>query len=140
MPTAVVIDDSPIMRNHLKSLLVQAGCEIVGEGASGDDVLPLYEKFRPTLMTIDIVMPGTDGVTAATKLLQQHREATVIMCTSLTSRDKILACQRAGVSHYLLKPFQPEKVTSAVRRVLAKAADRSNGRANTGARSAGGAA
>ena len=124
LPTAVVIDDSRIMRNHLKALLTEAGCEVVGEGGSGDDVIPLYEQFRPDLMTVDVVMPGTDGVTAATNLLKQHGEANVVMCTSTTSREKILACQRAGVSHFILKPFKREKVIGVVRLVLFRASQR----------------
>ena len=133
MPTAVIVDDSPIMRAQLRALLRQAGCDVVGEGASGDDVLGLYETMRPDLVLLDIVMPGKDGVTAATELLQRYPEATVIMCTSLTSRDKILACQKAGVAHYLLKPFQPEKTVQVIRYVLGRAAER---RKNGGAAAA----
>lgn len=122
MPTAVIVDDSPIMRSHLRVLLQQAGCEVVAEGSQGDDVVALYERHRPDVMTLDIVMPGKDGVSAATELLARHPHATVVMCTSLTSRDKILACQKAGVAHYLLKPFQPERAISTIRHVLASRA------------------
>jgi two-component system chemotaxis response regulator CheY len=120
VPTAVIVDDSPIMRASLRALLTQAGCDVVGEAGSGDEVLALYERHRPDLVTMDIVMPGKDGVTAATELLRAHPEAVVVMCTSVTSREKILACQRAGVSHYLLKPFQAEKAVAALRSVLAR--------------------
>lgn len=120
MPTAVVVDDSPIMRKALKSLLQDAGCEIVGEGNTGDDVLPLYERLQPDLMTVDIVMPGTDGVTAAEMLLSKHPEASVVMCTSLTSRDTVLRCQRAGVRHFIIKPFDRERVLRITRTVLAR--------------------
>jgi two-component system, chemotaxis family, chemotaxis protein CheY len=118
MPTAVIVDDSPIVRRSLRPLLEQAGCDVVGEGASGDDVMRLYERHRPDVMTMDIVMPGKDGVTAATELLAAHPDAVVVMCTSLTTRTKIIACQKAGVAHYLLKPFQPEKVVAVIRHVL----------------------
>jgi two-component system chemotaxis response regulator CheY len=117
MHTAVVIDDSAVMRKSLKSILESAGFTVVGEGASGDDAGRLYEAFHPTLMTLDIVMPGKDGLTAATELLQLHPEAVVIMCSSLTARDKIIAAQKAGVKHYLLKPFQAEKVRAIVQRI-----------------------
>ena len=120
MPTALVIDDSPIMRKSLRAILERAGCQVVGEGGSGDDVLPLYERFAPTIVTMDIVMPGKDGLTAATELLQRHPNAVIVMCSSLTSRDKILACQKAGVAHYLLKPFQPEKATAVLQYVLSR--------------------
>lgn len=120
MATALVVDDSPIMRIQLRNLLAQAGCQVVGEGASGDELLALYEQHQPDLVTLDIVMPGKDGVIAATELLSRHPEATVIMCTSLTTRDKVLACQRIGVTHYLLKPFQPERAVAVFRHVLAR--------------------
>jgi two-component system chemotaxis response regulator CheY len=109
MPTAVIVDDSPIVRIQLRQILSRIGCTIVAEAASGDEVRALYEQHRPDLITLDIVMPGKDGVTAAVELLRAHPSATIIMCTSLTTRDKILACQKAGVCHYLLKPFDPQR-------------------------------
>lgn len=118
MARAVVVDDSPLMRVQLRALLAQAGCQVVGEGASGDEVMALYEAHQPDLVTLDIVMPGKDGVTAAAELLARYPRAVVVMCTSMTTRDKVVACQKAGVSHYLLKPFQPERVVAVFRHVL----------------------
>jgi two-component system chemotaxis response regulator CheY len=120
MAKAIVVDDSPIMRMQLRNLLAQAGCQVAGEAASGDEVLALYEKHQPDLVTLDIVMPGKDGVTAATELLTKYPQANVIMCTSLTTRDKVIACQKAGVSHYLLKPFQPDRAIAVFRHVLSR--------------------
>lgn len=118
MPTALIVDDSPLMRSHLRTVLQHAGCEVVAEGSAGDDVLPLFERYRPDVVTLDIIMPGKDGVTAATELLARHPEAVIVMCTSLTSRERILACQRAGVAHYLLKPFQLDRALATIRHVL----------------------
>ncbi len=120
MATALVVDDSPVMRTQLRAVLRQAGCDAIVEGSTGDDVMPLFERHKPELVFLDIVMPGKDGVTAATELLQRYPGAVVVMCTSLTTRDKVLACQKAGVSHYLLKPFQPERAAAIVRHLLAR--------------------
>jgi two-component system chemotaxis response regulator CheY len=98
MRTAIVIDDSPIMRTQLKRALTAAGFSVVGEAGTANDLLPLYEKHRPDLVTLDIVMPGRDGASAAVELLERYPEATIVMCTSVTTREKILACQRAGVT------------------------------------------
>lgn len=122
MPTALVVDDSPVMRTQLRALLRQAGCDAIVEGATGDDALPLYERHKPDLVFLDIVMPGKDGVTAATELLQKYPKAVVVMCTSLTTRDKVIACQKAGVSHYLLKPFQPDRAIAVMRHLLTRTA------------------
>ena len=56
----------------------------------------------------------------ATELLQRYPNAIVVMCTSLTTRDKVIACQKAGVSHYLLKPFQPERAIAVMRHLLTR--------------------
>lgn len=126
-PTAVLIDDSRTTRTCLRVYLTEIGFEIVAEGERGEHALELYEKHRPMLITIDIVMPGMDGVTAARELLKRHPDANVVMCTSINTRDKILACHEAGVSHYLLKPFDGAKVQSVARGILAKMAARAAG-------------
>ena len=108
MPSAIIIDDSPIMRSQLRRVLAGAGFTVVAEAATADDLVALYEQYRPDLISLDIVMPGRDGATAAADLLARHPSAVIVMCTSLTSREKIMACQKAGVSYYLLKPFNVE--------------------------------
>jgi two-component system chemotaxis response regulator CheY len=119
-PTVLVIDDSALIRAQLKQLFNKMECQVVAEAASGDFLLSLYEQHRPTLVTLDIVMPGKDGLTALLELMQVHPEARVVMCTSLTTRDKILACQKAGVMQYLLKPFDPVRAEQIFRFALAQ--------------------
>ncbi len=118
MPSAIVIDDSPIMRGQLRKLLATAGFTVVAESGTADGLVELYEEHRPDLVTLDIVMPGTDGAEAAMKLLTAHPAATIAMCTSLGSRDRIDMCRRAGVKYYLLKPFAPEYALAIFRRVI----------------------
>jgi two-component system chemotaxis response regulator CheY len=84
--------------------------------------MPLFEQHRPTVLILAIVLPVMDGVTAATSLLKKHPDATVVMCSSISARDKIVACRDAGVAHFVLKPFTPEKLAAAVRGLLVKAA------------------
>ncbi len=117
-PTAVLIDDSRTTRACLKTYLAEMGFAIVAEGERGEHALELYEKHKPTLLTLDIVMPGMDGVTAVRELKKRHPEAVVVMCSSLSSREKVLACHQVGVVHYLLKPIHPERVHDIARRVL----------------------
>lgn len=120
MHRALIVDDSPVMRAHMRTLLAKAGCQVVGEAANGDEAVALYEQLRPDLMTLDIVMPGKDGVAVASEVMSRHPGATIVMCTSMTSRDKILACQRAGVKHYLLKPVQEDRALAVLQAVLGK--------------------
>ena len=118
MPSAIIVDDSPIMRGQLRKLLVAAGFSVVAEAGAGDTVLGLYERHRPDLITLDIVMPGRDGATIAVELLAAHPEATIVMCTSLSTRDRIDTCRRAGVKFYLLKPIDADYAVAVFRRAI----------------------
>jgi two-component system chemotaxis response regulator CheY len=118
MPSAIIVDDSPIMRAQLGKLLDLAGFSVVAQAGVADNLLELYEQHRPDLITLDIVMPGRDGATAAAELLARHPSAIIVICTSLNLRDKIDVCRRAGVKCYLLKPFNPDYAVSVFRRVL----------------------
>jgi two-component system chemotaxis response regulator CheY len=119
MPSAIIIDDSPIMRAQLRKLLVAAGFTVVAEAGVGDVALALYEQHRPDLITLDIVMPGRDGATAAVELLAAYPDATIVMCTSLSTRERIDMCRNAGVKFYLLKPFDPDYATAVFRHAVA---------------------
>jgi two-component system chemotaxis response regulator CheY len=118
MPSAIIVDDSPIMRAQIAKLLELAGFTVVAQAGSADNLLELYEQHRPELVSLDIVMPGRDGATAAAELRARHPEAIIVICTSLNTRDKIDVCRRAGVKCYLLKPFNPDYAVSVFRRVL----------------------
>lgn len=121
MRSAIIIDDSAIMRGQLRRVLTGAGFTIVAEASNGENLTELYEQHRPDLISLDIVMPGRDGATVAAELLHRHPEAVIVMCTSLTSREKIVACQQAGVSYYLLKPFNAEHAASIFKSAVERA-------------------
>jgi two-component system, chemotaxis family, chemotaxis protein CheY len=132
VPTAIVIDDSSTSRRALRGMLTDVGFSVVAEGERGDQVLSLYEQFRPTVLTLDIVLPVMDGVTAVIDLLKRHPDATVVMCSSIAARDKIVACRDAGVAHFVLKPFTPERIAAVARILLAKAGTFTGGAEFTG--------
>jgi two-component system chemotaxis response regulator CheY len=120
MPSALIVDDSPIMRAQLRKVLDTAGFSVVAEASNGDEVIALYEQHRPDLISLDIVMPGRDGASIAAEILTRYPDANVVMCTSLSTREKVDMCRRAGVKYYLLKPFKAEAAVAVFRRALAK--------------------
>ena len=118
MPSAIIVDDSPIMRAQIAKLLELAGFTVAAQAGTADQLMELYEQHRPDLVSLDIVMPGRDGATAAAELRARYPQAIIVICTSLNTRDKIDICRRAGVKCYLLKPFNPDYAVSVFRRVL----------------------
>jgi two-component system chemotaxis response regulator CheY len=117
-PTAVVVDDSSSTRCRLKAELARLGIAVVGEAATADTLIELYELHHPSLVLLDIILPGVGGVVAATELLKKYPSATVVMCSSLNARDKVLACRAAGVKHFILKPFSSTQIEEMAKKVL----------------------
>jgi two-component system chemotaxis response regulator CheY len=106
MPTAVIVDDSPLIRLQLRHILANLGIQVVAETGNGSEAQPLYAQHRPSLLTLDVVMPGKNGTDVAVDILREFPDARIVVCSASNICDKIMTCKRAGVRHYLLKPFE----------------------------------
>jgi two-component system chemotaxis response regulator CheY len=112
--TAIIVDDSAVSRALLKAGLAKAGVEIVGEASTAEHALELYEQHNPSIVIFDIVLPHTDGITAATEVLKTHPDAIVIICTAVASPERIRACREVGVRYFLHKPITIQQVAELV--------------------------
>src|SRR6201986_3161219 len=72
----VVADDSALMRNIVARSLTKAGIEVVGSARDGDEALALCERERPDAMTLDLTMPGLDGL-GVLRALRERTDANV---------------------------------------------------------------
>ncbi|HEY4937617.1 MAG: two-component system, response regulator PdtaR [Actinomycetota bacterium] len=109
----VIAEDEAIIRMDLREMLEEEGYEVVGEAADGDEVMRLAEQLRPDLVILDIVMPETDGLTAAEHIVEQELAAVLIL-TAFSHRDKVARATRAGVMAYLVKPFDKADLVPAI--------------------------
>ena len=109
----VIAEDEAIIRMDLREMLEEEGYEVVGEAADGDEVMRLAEQLRPDLVILDIVMPETDGLTAAEHIVEQELAAVLIL-TAFSHRDKVARATRAGVVAYLVKPFDKADLVPAI--------------------------
>jgi response regulator NasT len=116
----VIAEDEAIVRLDLKEILLSAGYDVVGETGRGDEAVKLVEEHRPDLAILDVKMPGMDGIRAAREITAQHQVA-VLLLTAFSQRDLIEEARDAGVSAYLIKPFQPRELLPAIADVLARA-------------------
>ncbi len=115
---ALVVDDSPYIQKELSKILEHNGCEVVATASNGLEAVKKYKEHRPDFVTLDLVMPQMGGVQTLVLLKKIDPEATVIMVSSMSSKDKIVECARAGASHYILKPFEAGKVAEVLRKVV----------------------
>ena len=117
MPKDVlVVDDSMLMRRMIAGSLADAGWNVVGEAADGDEAVQRYAETRPDVVTMDIVMPGTGGIEALARILQSDPDAKVVVVSALNQTRLISEAIRKGAQDFLGKPFLPEQLQETVER------------------------
>ena len=120
LPKHVVIaEDEAIIRLDLREMLEEEGYEVVAETGRGDEAVELVAKHSPDLCIFDIKMPGMDGLSAA-RQVSSDRQAAVVILTAFSQRHLIEQARDAGVLSYLVKPFQPEELVSAIEVALGR--------------------
>lgn len=115
----LVVDDANFMRMIVKDTLAPQGFEICGEASNGNEAVQQYADLKPDLVTMDITMREKDGVEAAREILARDPNARIVMVTALGQEKMLLDCMRIGVKDFVVKPFEPKRIISAVEKALA---------------------
>jgi len=117
MTKILVVDDAAFMRSMLKRILEDEGFE-VQEAPDGVVAVKKYKESKFDLVTMDIVMPNMDGVTAVKEIMKHDVEAKIIMITALAHKTLVLRALRAGARDFIVKPFDSAAVIEAVNNTL----------------------
>lgn len=121
MAKILIIEDSFFMRGSLKFIAEQAGHEVVGGARDGAEGLELYKKLKPDLVTLDILMKGTDGISGLKAIKREDPKAKVIMITAMGQEEMQEEARKLGASGYIRKPFKPDEIADEIKRVLSLA-------------------
>ena len=113
----VLVDDHAVLRSGLEQLLSgEPDLEVVGTAADGAAALEEVRRTRPDVVLMDLQMPGTDGV-SATRQIVAEGGPDVLVLTSFSDADRIVAALDAGAVGYLLKDADPDDIIEGVRAV-----------------------
>jgi two-component system, chemotaxis family, chemotaxis protein CheY len=118
MARVLVVDDAAFMRKMVTDALSGGGHEIVGEAANGAEAVQRFQELRPDVMTLDITMPEKDGLAALKEIIAVDPGAKVVMCSALGQESKVLESIKLGAKDFVVKPFQAERVLSAIEKAL----------------------
>ena len=110
MTRILLVDDHPLTREALSSLLTQHGFDVVGEAADGLAAIEEAESLQPDLILLDLSMPGMDGIQALPKLREAAPACEVVVLTASGTEENLLAAIRGGAAGYLLKSEAPERI------------------------------
>ena len=114
----LIVDDSASMRRVVSISLRSSGYDVI-EGCDGKDALSKLTGQKVHLIISDVNMPMMDGIAflKAVKQMPAYKFTPVIMLTTESAEEKKREGQAAGARAWVVKPFQPEQLVSAVQRL-----------------------
>ena len=101
----LVADDEAKVVDSLSQLLESAGYSVVGAASTGQEAVAMNETLQPSLVLLDMKMPGMDGLEAA-KRMMASRPVPIVACTAYFQDDMVDEATEAGVYAYVVKPFR----------------------------------
>jgi two-component system, NarL family, response regulator LiaR len=116
----MIVDDHAMVRSGLSTfLLVTSELELVGEAENGDQAIVRCGLLKPDVILMDLMMPGTDGLTATRQIHQLYPAVRIIVLTSFKEDTLVRAALQAGAIGYLMKNVSAPELAEAIRQAYA---------------------
>jgi DNA-binding response OmpR family regulator len=125
MSTVLVVDDEPIVRDVVVRYLERDGHRTL-QAASGDEARCLLEREPPSLVVLDVMLPGINGLELC-RWLRSRSQIPIVMLTALGEEADRIVGLEIGADDYLTKPFSPRELALRVRKLLRRGAPSANG-------------
>jgi DNA-binding NarL/FixJ family response regulator len=116
----LVVDDHFMVRMGLSaSLNVEEDMQVVAEAADGEAALEIYRRDRPSLVLMDVRLPGMSGADTTAVLLREFPDAHVLMLSTHSGEEEIYRAMQAGARGYVLKSVLRDELLRAIREIYA---------------------
>ena len=114
----LLADDQALLRSGFRMVLEEEeGIEVVGEAADGDEAVARTLEMSPDVVLMDVRMPGSDGIEATRRIVEQRPATRVLILTTFDLDEYAFSALRYGASGFLLKDVQPAELVAAIRSV-----------------------
>lgn len=114
----LLADDHTMLREGLRRSLEDAGLDVVGEAADGEEAVALADRFRPDVVLMDVSMPRGGGVEATRQIRARMPEVEVLILTMHADPDVVTDAARAGAAGYLVKDCTTDDIVAMLRAVV----------------------
>lgn len=118
MKTLLIVDDSQVIRGKISRAVSVLGLTVVGPAGNGAEALELAREHRPDLVTMDITMPGMDGIECTRQLVLALPEARVLVVSALADKATALEALKQGALGFLNKPFSEQELCEALSELM----------------------
>ena len=114
----LIADDHAVFREGLQAVLgPEPDMDVVGEAATGKEVVERAAELRPDIILMDIQMPQVNGIEATRRILEANPQVGVVVLTMFEDDDSVFSAMRAGARGYVLKGADPSEILKVVRAV-----------------------
>jgi DNA-binding NarL/FixJ family response regulator len=115
----VIVDDSSFSIAFIKGILVENGFEVVGEAGTLEEVKKVVAEMKPTLVTMDMTLPGTDGLECTRAIHEIDKNIKVIVVSSMMDDEIVKQAKKDKVSAYIQKPIDADELVSMIHKMMA---------------------
>jgi len=116
-----VVDDDPKIVELVRAYLLRAGYDVI-TAADGDVALQIVETTTPSLIVLDVMLPGLDGLLLTRHLRDTHNRVPILMMSARGRVDDRIRGLVEGADDYLAKPFSPAELVERVNAILRRSA------------------
>lgn len=118
-PRIMIVDDSPFSISIIRDILLNKGYEVVGEAGSLEETIAVTKATNPDLVTMDMTIPGTNGLECTHAIHEINSNIKVIIVSSMMDDEIIKKSKREKVAGYIQKPVDEEELITTIERALA---------------------
>ena len=114
----LIADDSEFARKIMVSVIKMAGGCVVAEASNGNEAVDLYSRVRPDIVLLDITMPVQDGVETLRKIVEQDKNAKVIIVSSIGHKEMVWKALCLGAKSFVTKPYSADYAAMMIKAVV----------------------
>ncbi len=126
MIRAIVVDDDKDTVTLFSEILQSNNIQVVGRGYNGQEAAFLYQKLKPDIIFLDVIMPVFDGIYGITKIREMNPDANVVITTNEMTINAQIALNKLRPSAIIKEPIDVNEILKTVNRLCAPSADTEN--------------
>ncbi|EJP6471321.1 response regulator [Clostridium sporogenes] len=116
----VIVDDSPFSISIIKDILEENGLTVVGEAGNLEEVIKVVRDKKPNIVTMDMTLPGTDGIECIKAINKINEDVKVIVISSMMDEEIVKKANENKVCGYIQKPIDPEELITTIEKIVLK--------------------
>ncbi|TCO76893.1 response regulator [Marinisporobacter balticus] len=115
----VIVDDSPFSISILRDILAEKEFEVVGQASSLEETIKVVKETKPDLVTMDMTIPGTDGLECTRAIHKIDANIKVVVVSSMKDDEIVKKAKVNKVAGYVQKPVDPDEIATVINRAMA---------------------